>query len=68
MPAIVAFNLMFITPPLLLLWVTKTLGRRAPAFLNRLNAFIEREGRIGMLWLFVVIGVYLTADGVRYFA
>jgi cytochrome c biogenesis protein CcdA len=66
--ALVAFNLLFITPPLLLLWITSTLGRRAPAFLERLRHFIELEGRLLMLWLFVVIGAYLTLDAIRYFA
>jgi cytochrome c biogenesis protein CcdA len=66
--ALAAFNLLFITPPLLLLWITSTLGRRAPAFLERLRQFIELEGRLLMLWLFIVIGAYLTLDAVRYFA
>ena len=66
--AIIAFNLLFITPPLLLLWITSTLGRRAPAFLDRLRAVIEREGRAVMLWLFIAVGIYLTLDGVWYFA
>ena len=56
--ALVAFDLLFISPPLILLWITTTLGRRAPAFLERLRAFIEREGRLAMLWLFVVVGAY----------
>jgi cytochrome c biogenesis protein CcdA len=66
--ALVAFNLLFITPPLLLLWITSTLGRRAPAFLERLRQFIELEGRLLMLWLFIIIGAYLTLDAIRYFA
>ena len=45
-----------------------TLGRRAPAFLERLRQFIELEGRLFMLWLFIVIGAYLTLDAIRYFA
>jgi len=66
--ALVAFDLLFISPPLILLWITTTLGRRAPAFLERLRAFIEREGRLAMLWLFVVVGAFLSLDSIRYFA
>jgi hypothetical protein len=66
--ALVAFNLFFITPPLLLLWTTITLGRRAPAFLERVRSIIEHEGRLLMLWLFTIAGTYLTLDALRYFA
>lgn len=66
--ALVAFNLFFITPPLLLLWITTTLGRRAPAFLERVRSIIEHEGRLLMLWLFAIIGAYLTLDAIHYFA
>jgi hypothetical protein len=66
--ALVAFNLCFVTPPLLLLWVTSTLGRRAPLFLERMRSLIEHEGRVLMLWLFAIAGAYLTLDAIRYFA
>jgi cytochrome c biogenesis protein CcdA len=66
--ALVAFNLCFVTPPLLLLWVTSTLGRRAPLFLERMRSLIEHEGRVLMLWLFAIVGTYLTLDAIRYFA
>ena len=66
--ALLAFNLCFITPPLVLLWITVTLGRRAPAFLARVRSLIEHEGRVLMLWLFAIAGTYLALDAIRYFA
>lgn len=66
--ALVAFNLFFITPPLLLLWATTTLGRRAPMFLARVRTFLDREGRLIMLWLLAVVGLVLTLDAMVYFA
>jgi hypothetical protein len=33
-----------------------------------MRSLIEHEGRVLMLWLFAIVGTYLTLDAIRYFA
>lgn len=66
-PALVAYNIIFVTPPLLLLTVSLALGRRMDERMNALRARLERMGQEAALWIIGIVGFYLLLDALMYF-
>ena len=60
LPLLVAYNLIFVLPPLLLVHVA--LGDRAEAVLERLRHRLGGTAREGLLWLLGLVGFFLLAD------
>lgn len=67
MPALVAYNVIFILPPLLLLGAYMVLGRRFEAQFNRWREKLSGGTREAMLWVLGIVGFLLIADALAYF-
>ena len=62
LPLLVAYNLIFVLPPLALLAGHIVLGERAEAMLERLRLRLGGPAREGLLWLLGLVGFFLLAD------
>jgi cytochrome c biogenesis protein CcdA len=66
LPLLVAYNLIFVLPPVLLLAGHMALGDRAGALLERLRDRLGGAAREGLLWLLGLVGFFLLADALRH--
>lgn len=64
---LVAYNLIFITPPLLLLVLQSMLGERVQNGFARLGAWLKRSAREPFLWILGIVGFQLLASGLAHF-
>jgi len=67
LPLLVAYNLIFVLPPLALLAAHVALGDRAGALLERLRSRLGGATREGLLWLLGLVGFLLLADALGHF-
>jgi hypothetical protein len=66
-PVLVTYNLIFITPPLLLLALQSMLGERVQNGFARLGAWLKRSARETFLWILGIVGFQLLASGLAHF-
>lgn len=67
LPLLLAYNLIFILPPLLLFGAHRFLSERYRGWFARYEKRLEREARETMLWIVGIVGFLLLADALRYF-
>ena len=67
LPLLVAYNLIFVLPPLALLAAHVALGDPAGALLERLRSRLGGATREGLLWLLGLVGFFLLADALGHF-
>lgn len=67
LPALVAYNLIFIAPPFLLLVAHLWLGSWLEGRKASLKAKLERAGRETALWVIGIVGFFLLVDALVYF-
>ena len=67
LPLLIAYNLIFVLPPLALLAAHVALGDRAGALLERLRSRLGAATREGLLWLLGLVGFLLLADALGHF-
>ncbi len=67
LPILVAYNGVFLLPPLLLLLTYSLFGGRMKAFFERLQERFAGEGRETMLWVMGIVGFLLLADSLAFF-
>lgn len=67
LPVLVAYNLVFVSPPLLLLGAYRTFGARLRPTFERWKERLQGAGRETLLWVFGIAGFLLLADSLRYF-
>jgi cytochrome c biogenesis protein CcdA len=67
LPLLVAYNLIFVLPPLALLAGHVALGDRAGALLTKLRDRLGGAAREGLLWLLGLVGFALLADALGHF-
>jgi cytochrome c biogenesis protein CcdA len=62
LPLLVAYNLIFVLPPLALLAGHLALRQRAEPLMDRLRRRLDATAREGLLWLLGLVGFFLLAD------
>jgi len=67
LPVIVAYNLIFVLPPLLLLASYRVFGPRLRGLFDRYRERFQGGSRGAMLWIAGIVGFLLLADSLRYF-
>ena len=67
LPLLVAYNLIFVLPPLALLATHMALGDRAAPLLERLRSRLGGAAREGLLWLLGLVGFFLLTDALGHF-
>ncbi|CAA9474561.1 MAG: hypothetical protein AVDCRST_MAG02-4368 [uncultured Rubrobacteraceae bacterium] len=67
LPVLAAYNLVFVSPPLLLLGVYRAFGARVRPTLERWKERLQGASREALLWVLGIAGFLLLADSVRYF-
>ena len=67
LPILVAYNGVFLLPPLLLLGAYSLFGRRMESFFERLQERFAGGGRETMLWVMGIVGFLLLADSLAFF-
>lgn len=67
LPVLVAYNLIFVLPPLLLLASYRFFGSRLQGLLERYREKLQGGSRGTMLWIAGIAGFLLLADSLRYF-
>lgn len=67
LPILVAYNLIFVSPPLLLLLAYRLFGARLQGRFERYREKIEKGSRDTWLWIVGILGFLLLADSLRYF-
>jgi cytochrome c biogenesis protein CcdA len=67
LPLLVAYNLIFIAPPLLLMASYRLLGSRLQARFDHWRERLQHGTRETFLWIVGILGFLLLADSLRYF-
>ena len=67
LPLLVAYNLIFVLPPLALLATHIALGDRATTLLERLRSRLGGAARESLLWLLGLVGLFLLTDALGHF-
>jgi cytochrome c biogenesis protein CcdA len=67
LPVLVAYNLLFVLPPLLLLASYRSFGPRLRGLFDRYRGRLQGGSRSTMLWIAGIAGFLLLADSLRYF-
>ena len=67
LPVLVAYNVLFVLPPLLLLVSYRFFGARLRGLFERYRGRFQGRSRATMLWIAGIVGFLLLADSVRYF-
>ena len=67
LPLLLAYNLIFILPPTLLLIAYRLFGERLQARFDRYRETLSRGSRETWLWILGIVGFFLLADSLRYF-
>lgn len=67
LPVLFVYNIIFVTPPLLLLGTYQVFGTRFEARFQRLIGWFRRESRTTLLWIVGIIGFFLLADSLSFF-
>lgn len=67
LPVLVAYNVIFVLPPLLLLAVYGVFGERMRGRFERLRERFEGASRETMLWIVGIVGFFLLADSLAFF-
>lgn len=67
LPILLIYNLIFILPPLLLLFAHMAFGKRLEARFSGWQARLQREARETMLWIIGIVGFFLLAGSLQYF-
>lgn len=65
LPLLFAYNLIFVTPPLLLFGAYRLLGERHRGWFERYEARLQYEARETMLWIVGIVGFLLLSDALR---
>lgn len=65
--ALVAYNLVFVAPPMALLALSLLLGRKIEKRMTALRERLERAGREAAMWIIGIVGFYLLMDALAYF-
>lgn len=66
-PVLVAYNLVFVLPPFLLLGVYRAFGTRLGPVLERWGERFRGSSRSTLLWIVGIVGFLLLADSLRFF-
>lgn len=66
-PILIAYNAIFVLPPLLLMVVYGVFGARVRDRLERLRERFESGSRDTLLWILGIVGFFLLADSLAYF-
>lgn len=67
LPVLVAYNVLFVLPPFLLLVSYRFFGARLRGLFERYRGRFQGGSRATMLWIAGIVGFLLLADSVRYF-
>jgi cytochrome c biogenesis protein CcdA len=67
LPILVAYNAIFVLPPLILMVVYGTFGARLRDRLDSLRERFEAGSRESLLWITGLVGFFLLADGLAFF-
>lgn len=67
LPILVAYNLIFVAPPLLLLAAYGAVGARLEARFTALRARLAAGSREATLWIVGIVGFFLLQDSLAYF-
>ncbi|MGB3635815.1 MAG: GAP family protein [Rubrobacteraceae bacterium] len=67
LPILVAYNGIFVLPPLVLLLAYSLCGGRMESFFERLQKRFSDGGRETMLWVMGIVGFLLLADSLAFF-
>jgi cytochrome c biogenesis protein CcdA len=67
LPVLVAYNLIFVLPPLLLLASYRFFGPRLRGLFDRYREKLQGGSRSTTLWVAGIVGFLLLADSLRYF-
>ncbi len=67
LPVLIIYNVIFITPPLLLLLMQTLLGDRIKARLNSFQQWLTGSAREGFLWIIGIVGFLLLQDALGNF-
>jgi cytochrome c biogenesis protein CcdA len=67
LPVLVAYNLVFVSPPLLLMGAYRAFGARLRPALERWKERLQGASREALIWVLGIAGFLLLADSVRYF-
>ncbi len=62
-----AYNLVFVSPPLLLAGAYRLFGARLRPAFERWRERLRGAGREALLWILGIAGFLLLADSLRYF-
>ena len=62
LPLLLGYNLVFVTPPLLLFGAYQVFGGRHKAWFERYEKRLKHEARETMLWIVGIVGFLLLAD------
>ena len=65
LPLLLVYNLIFVTPPLLLFGAYRIFGGRHKAWFERYEKRLKYEARETMLWIVGIVGFLLLADALR---
>ncbi|HEY8418455.1 MAG TPA: GAP family protein [Limnochordales bacterium] len=67
LPALLAYNLVFVAPPVVLLILSLVLGHRMDQRMQAWRAKLERTGQEAALWIIGIVGFYLLVDALMFF-
>lgn len=67
LPVLVAYNLVFVSPPFLLLGAYQLFGSRLGTVLQRWGDKFRGSSRTTLLWIVGIVGFLLLADSLRFF-
>ena len=67
LPVLAAYNLVFVSPPLLLMVAYRLFGERLRPALERWKEKLRGASREALLWILGIAGFLLLADSLRYF-
>jgi cytochrome c biogenesis protein CcdA len=67
LPVLVAYNLVLVSPPLLLMGAYRAFGARLRPALERWKERLQGASREALIWVLGIAGFLLLADSVRYF-
>lgn len=67
LPILIAYNLIFVSPPLLLLLAYRLSGDRLQARFARYRERLQKEARATWLWIVGILGFLLLVASLRYF-
>lgn len=67
LPILLVYNMIFIAPPMLLLWLQKMLGNRIRPALEKFTNWLRKSSRETFLWILGIVGFHLLANAAAHF-